>query len=155
MNSPKNDTKLRVAKVQSLEQLEQAYHIRKKVFVEEQGVSLEDELDGLDEESEHYLVYLGDTPSGAARWRRTDEGIKLERFCVLPAFRGRGLAGELIRAVMADVTAVAEPGEQIYLHAQTTVIPLYEAAGFRKVGNEFLECNIRHQTMVYSGNSQV
>ena len=138
-----------VIKIRSEATLQKAYAIRQEVFMKEQGVSFEDEYDGFDETSQHFLGFVDDKPAGTARWRRTEEGIKLERFCVLPAFRRQGLAAELLKLVMTDVLAARKSGEKIYLHAQLEVIPLYEAAGFEKVGNEFLECNISHQTMEY------
>ncbi len=142
-----------VTKIQSDEDLQKAFAIREEVFMKEQQVSREDEYDGFDAESHHYLGSVNGEPAGTARWRRTGEGIKLERFCVLPGFRRRGLANELVRVVMKDILALMAPNEKVYLHAQVDVIALYESAGFKKVGNEFLECNIRHQTMEYSGNT--
>lgn len=146
---PIQTTAISVIKIQSEADLQEAFAIRREVFMKGQGVSLEDEYDGFDKSSQHYLGFVNDKPAGTARWRRTGEGIKLERFCVLPAFRRQGLAAELLKSVMADILGAKKSGEKIYLHAQMEVIPLYEAAGFEKVGIEFLECNISHQTMEY------
>ena len=142
---------LQVIKIQSEKDMQTAFAIREEVFMKEQQVSREDEYDGYDSDSHHYLGFVHTEPAGAARWRRTEEGIKLERFCVLARFRRQGLANEMVRAIMKDILAAKSPEEKVYLHAQVDVIAVYESAGFKKVGNEFLECNIRHQTMEYSG----
>lgn len=127
--------------------LELAYAIRRKVFMEEQEVSLEDEFDGFDGESKHYLATVDGQPAGTARWRRTGHGIKLERFAVLRGFRGKGVAKKLVAQVMKDVLAGKSASERVYLHAQLEAVSLYAREGFEKVGNEFTECNIRHIEM--------
>ena len=133
------------------DELEQAYAIRRKVFMEEQEVSLGDEFDGLDEESKHYLATADGQAAGTARWRRTGHGIKLERFAVIQEFRGKGVAKMLVAQVMKDVLADKSGSERVYLHAQMEAVNLYAREGFEKVGNEFMECNIRHVEMEFRG----
>src|SRR5947209_5953655 len=91
-----------------------AFEIRRKVFEEEQKVSREEEFDGYDELSRHYLVFQDKIPVGTARWRKTDKGIKLERFAVLKEHRNSGTGGAVLQAVLNDVTPLME---KIYLHA--------------------------------------
>ena len=55
---------------------EQAFAIRRKVFVEEQGVDPALEYDH-EEEAHHYLLIIGGKPIAAARWRETEKGIKI------------------------------------------------------------------------------
>lgn len=133
------------------DELEQVYTIRRKVFMEEQEVSLEDEFDGMDEESKHYLATVDGHAAGTARWRRTGHGIKLERFAVIQEFRGKGVAKMLVAQVMKDVLADKSGSERVYLHAQMEAVNLYAREGFEKVGNEFMECNIRHVEMEFRG----
>jgi len=83
-------------------------------------------------------------PAGAARWRKTDKGYKLERFAVLKEFRGMGVGKELVRAVLADLPKDAP---YIYLNAQITAISLYARFGFIKVGEQFEEAGIQHFKM--------
>ncbi|MEI6815490.1 MAG: GNAT family N-acetyltransferase [Bacteroidota bacterium] len=121
-------------------------NIRRKVFVEEQGVAREEEFDQFEDESQHFLVMFGYSKAGTARWRTTGDGIKLERFAVLPKHRNSGVGSALVKAVLFDVM---DKGKKIYLHAQLRAIPLYERNGFVKEGNMFSECNIDHFKMVY------
>ncbi len=120
--------------------------IRQTVFVEEQKVDPELEYDEFENESQHYLVLQNNQPAGTARWRKTEKGIKLERFAVLPEFRGCGLAGMLVARLLNDVKPF---GEKIYLNAQLPAVPLYERAGFVKQGETFFEADIEHYYMEF------
>ena len=121
-----------------------AFDIRKKVFVEEQHVSREEEYDQYEESSRHYLVFVDEEPVGTARWRRTDSGIKLERFAVLKEYRNSGAGTVILNKVLEDVIPMKE---KIYLNAQVTAVNFYLRAGFVKEGDEFIEANIRHYRM--------
>jgi predicted GNAT family N-acyltransferase len=121
-----------------------AFAIRQHVFVDEQNVSREEEYDQFEDASRHYLVYAGEKPVGTARWRRTDKGIKLERFAVLHDCRNTGAGTAVLNKVLEDVIPLNEP---VYLNAQITAINFYLKAGFVKEGNEFMEANIRHYKM--------
>ncbi|MDH5399571.1 MAG: GNAT family N-acetyltransferase, partial [Cyclobacteriaceae bacterium] len=65
---------------------------------------------------------------------------------VLSAFRREGVGSALIRAALNDIV-LKEGDVKCYLHAQKEVIGLYAKFGFQKVGKEFPECGIIHQTM--------
>ena len=80
-------------RITDLRDLDAAFTIREKVFVEGQGVpaTLENDLHDRTD-ARHYLAHANDgTPAGAARWRETDNGVKLERFAVLERGLGRPL----------------------------------------------------------------
>jgi predicted GNAT family N-acyltransferase len=135
---------IKVFKVADEVNLKEVHEIRRIVFVEEQNCPPELEWE-FEEESIHFLALLNDTPAGACRWRKTDLGIKLERFAVLREFRGNGVAQSLITSVLNDIPISADC---IYLNAQLQAMPLYEKFGFVKVGDEFEEAGIRHFKMV-------
>lgn len=130
--------------------LSQAFAIRTQVFVDEQHVPREDEYDEHDRtDATHYLARTEDgTPCGAARWRRTDKGVKLERFAVLAPYRNQQAGAALLAQVLQDVHA-AHPGAQVYLHAQLPAVRFYERHGFEKAGDMFAECDINHYKMVW------
>lgn len=138
------------SKISDLRDLDAAFTIREKVFVQGQGVPADDEYDQHDRQAttRHYLARVDGQPAGAARWRPTAHGVKLERFAVLPEFRNHGVGTALVRQVLADVAAEAPDAAQVYLHAQLQAIPLYERTGFQKVGELFEECDIQHYKMV-------
>ncbi|QDK79848.1 GNAT family N-acetyltransferase [Spirosoma sp. KCTC 42546] len=134
--------------------LDTAFAIRRKVFVEEQHVSAAEEYDEFEESSTHFLAFSEGIPCGTARWRRTSNGVKLERFAVLSAFRGKGVGKALVQAVLDNVfSQQPEPIERIYLHAQVTAMPLYTGFGFVAVGPMFEEAGIQHYKMVLPGSA--
>ena len=139
-----------VQKIADLRDLDAAFTIREKVFVGEQNVPADAEYDAHDRArtTRHYLAQVDGQPAGAARWRPTENAVKLERFAVLPAFRNHGVGEALVHKVLADVRAEAPDADQVYLHAQLRAIPLYERTGFHKVGDMFEECDIQHYKMV-------
>ena len=128
---------------------QKAFAIRRKVFVEEEGVDPALEYDNNEETAHHYLLIIAEKPLATARWRETDKGIKLERFAVLPEFRNRGFGEIVLKAVLEDVIPT---GKRIYLHSQLRAVPFYERNGFVKEGPVFYEANMGHYFMNYFGN---
>jgi predicted GNAT family N-acyltransferase len=129
--------------------LEAAFAIRTKVFVEGQNVPAEAEHDAYDAEgATHYLARAADgKPCGAARWRKTDAGVKLERFAVLTEYRNQQAGAALLKQVLQDVDA-SYPEAVVYLNAQLPAVRFYERHGFEKVGEMFEECDIQHYKMI-------
>ncbi len=123
----------------------QAFAVRQAVFVVEQGVPAALEYDEHEPEATHYLLYEDETPIGAARWRKTDHGIKLERFAVLPEYRNKGLGEALVKKVLGDVIPLGQP---VYLHSQLKACTLYERHGFIISGGKFYEAGMAHYKMV-------
>jgi predicted GNAT family N-acyltransferase len=135
---------IQVNKVSDPAVLEKVFAIRKVVFVEEQNCPPELEWE-YEDESTHFLAKVDGKPAGAARWRKTANGYKLERFAVAKEFRGIGVGQALVKAVLADLPADAG---YVYLHAQIQAVSLYEKFEFEKHGEEFEEAGIRHYKMV-------
>ncbi|MDI1321785.1 MAG: GNAT family N-acetyltransferase [Algoriphagus sp.] len=139
---------LLVNKITAEEDLKSAFKIRKDVFVIEQEVDAADEYDEFEETSTHFLALLDGMPVGTARWRFTQNGVKLERFAVLKEARGQGVGQALVAEVLSDISANnATIGKLKYLHSQLTAVPLYSKFGFEKEGDIFEECNILHYKM--------
>ena len=122
---------------------EQALAIRRQVFVDELGVDPVLENDH-EEEARHYLLFLGAKPIATARWRETENGIKLERFAVLPAFRNRGIGDVILKEILKEVSSL---DRTIYLHSQLKAVSFYERNGFRKTGELFIEAGLEHFLM--------
>jgi predicted GNAT family N-acyltransferase len=128
-----------------IELFETACEIRRQVFVEEQKVSREEEFDEFEENSRHYLVYSDGQPVGTARWRYTDNGLKLERFAMLKEYRNKKVGSIILKRILSDVEGLSD---YIYLHAQLPAVNFYAREGFEKDGPMFSECNIDHYKMV-------
>ena len=86
--------------------------IRRVVFIEEQGVSLADEVDGRDGEAEHLLALLDGQPVGTARMLVAGETGKIGRVAVLAAARGQGIGAALIRAAVDAPAGAGAAGRQ-------------------------------------------
>lgn len=136
---------IEVIKVSNAHDLEEIHRIRHQVFVVEQAVDASEEYE-FEDESIHFMALLDDKIAGTARYRKTDKGIKLERFAVLKNFRNRGVASALLKHILSELQC--EP--YIYLHAQITAVNLYSHYGFKQVGNLFYEAGIAHYKMEIS-----
>jgi predicted GNAT family N-acyltransferase len=139
---------LQVGKIANGEEQKAAFKIREEVFVVEQEVDPAAEYDEFEGISTHFLAKLDGIPVGTARWRITQNGVKLERFAVLNQERGKGVGQALVEAVLSDIAANDATADKLkYLHAQLSAVPLYLKFGFEKEGDIFEECNILHYKM--------
>ncbi len=127
--------------------MQEAFKIREIVFIDEQECPPEEEFDGLDEESIHFIAYITGEPVGTSRYRTTDKGVKLERFAVLKEHRGKGVGKRLVQTAIVQIAATFEAGTLLYMHAQLDAMPLYARYGFEKVGDKFVEAGIEHFLM--------
>jgi predicted GNAT family N-acyltransferase len=128
------------------ELFEAAMKIRVTVFVEEQKVDEFLEFDGNDKYANHYLISEDNLPVATARWRKTEEGLKLERFAVLKEKRGRGYGAMLLEQILKDILPTPM---LVYMHAQDYAVNFYKQFGFEIIGKMFLEADIKHFMMIY------
>ena len=138
---------INIIRVSTQKELEQCYHIRREVYMVEQCISEEDEFDGLDDESIHYLALFDGEIAATARIRQTDKGGKLERYCTLKNHRRKGIAEKLVAFTIEEAKDFW-PGETLYLNAQVEIKGLYAKLGFVDEGDVFDECGIPHQKMI-------
>jgi len=133
-------------RITTVEQLDDAFRIRKAVFVKEQGVAEEVELDEFEDTASHVLVYYGNEPVGTGRVRIVDDMAKLERICVLATHRKHRLG----KAIMDELEAIAlEKGmSKAKLHGQVQAAAFYEKQGYEIASDVFMEENIPHVKMV-------
>lgn len=133
---------IEIVTVTTEQELSDAYAVRMQVFVEEQGVPADMELDELDETADHFLARLDGQPVGAGRLIVRDEVGVLGRLAVLPQTRGTGLGVALVRAIEERVRARGLPA--LELHAQTQAEGFYERLGYRAYGEIGLDAGIPH-----------
>ncbi|MGE7119571.1 GNAT family N-acetyltransferase [Peribacillus sp. NPDC046944] len=140
---------MKVKKIIEENELKQAFHIRSKVFVEEQGVPLEDEFDEfdtLDGQCEHILAYHNEQPVGTGRIRTVDGFGKLERICILKPYRKLGYGKIIIKAL--EEIAEKNEGSKVKLHGQKQAEGFYENLGYLTSSDLFMEDGIPHVLMV-------
>ena len=136
---------LHVEHVSTQQQKDDAFAVRKLVFVDEQQVPLEEEIDQHEEHSEHFVLYNGETPVGAGRFRSVDSKGKFERICVLSSHRGNGSGALLMTEI--EKYAVKNGYTTLKLNAQTHALSFYEKLGYHITSDEFLDAGIPHKSM--------
>ncbi|WP_435194710.1 GNAT family N-acetyltransferase [Natronomonas sp. EA1] len=137
---------MNVVRIEDDDELAAAFAIRRAVFIEEQEVPEELELDEKDETATHVLATVDGEPVGTARLIDYDGVGKVQRVAVRRAHRGTGV-GE---ALMAKVEALAreEGYDELVLDAQVPVIGFYETLGYEVRDDEpFLDAGIPHKRM--------
>ena len=123
-----------------------AFAIRMRVFVKEQGVPAEIELDRDDKRAIHFLATAGGKAVGTARIVLHSSDAKIGRMAVLKSYRRKGVGNKLLRRAIAAARRLG--AKTIYLHAQVAVIGFYQRAGFRCVGPVFDEAGLSHRKMI-------
>lgn len=117
--------------------------IRIAVFVQEQNVPAELEMDEKDAVCLHAVAYdARGTPVGTGRLLPDGH---IGRMAVMRDVRGSGIGGALLRGLMAHARERGHP--DVVLSAQTHAAPFYRAHGFEQVGDEFFEAGIAHVEM--------
>ncbi|MEV4783157.1 GNAT family N-acetyltransferase [Burkholderia sp. LMU1-1-1.1] len=125
---------------------EDAKIIRFEVFVEEQKVPAELEMDDMDAVCLHAVAYdAAGTPIGTGRLLPDGH---IGRMAVRKSGRGTGVGGALLQTLMAQ--AKARGDRQVVLSSQTHAAPFYQRHGFTIEGDEFFEAGIAHINMQYN-----
>jgi len=129
------------------EDLRGAIAVRERVFVEEQGVPVEEELDGRDEQALHLVALApgGKEVIGTLRLLFDGEVVKVGRVAVDRDWRGQGIAARMLELSLAE--ARARGARRARLASQVDVVALYERAGFAVESAVFEEAGIPHVWM--------
>lgn len=146
---------LRVESVAFLsEEYQRCVDIRKIVFVEEQNVPVELEIEH-EETSIHFLGSLSTAETNlavctgrlrplAASTTNSKEVLKFERIATLKNYRGQGLGAQLMKALQ-EHAALHFPNHEWLMGAQVSALSFYEKLGWKKKSNEtFLDAGIEH-----------
>jgi len=127
-------------------ELQEAFAVRRQVFVREQDISEDLVFDGHDKEALHMVVKDGEKVIGSARVRfLTDNRSKLERMAILKRYRRKGIGREML--LFLDAVWKDKQVQQVIIHAQLEVVPFYKLCGFDEVGLPFREAGIKHIKM--------
>ncbi len=120
--------------------------LRLRVYVDEQAVPLEEELDDLDHVAIHWAALDGERVVGTARLVLGGGDAKFGRLAIEKAWRRRGIGSRLLETAVDRARAAGAP--RVILDAQTRVTALYLGLGFRAVGEVFLDAGIDHIRMI-------
>jgi predicted GNAT family N-acyltransferase len=125
----------------------EALQIRKTVFVGEQGVPMDLELDDFDDSTTHYVGFTEEKPVTTARVLVTDDGDNwhIQRVATLAEVRGHGYAQKIMETIIEDAREAGV--HTLDLGAQLTALGFYEKLGFVPEGEIFLDAGIEHRNM--------
>jgi ElaA protein len=134
------------------EDLSDAHSIRRAVFIEEQGVSYEEEHDGTDGACIHLVLYdEKNTPVATGRIMVTNEDFVIGRVATLKSHRGQGL-GTAVMQTLIDACVMMGAERQI-LGAQIQARDFYEKLGFVAYGDVYDDAGIPHISMERIGGN--
>ena len=137
---------LRIVAIENAEQMKQAWDIRRRVFIEEQHVPEEIEMDEDDAHAFHALALLDGKAVGCGRFVAHDDEVKIGRMAVLADLRVKGIGREILLYLMR--IAHERGYRHAVLHAQMTAEGFYLKNGYTPVGEVFEEAGIAHRKMV-------
>ncbi len=137
-----------ICRVKTDREMKLVYDIRMEVFVEEQGVPAELEMDGLDDDAVHVLAFVDGIPAGCARMLRKGEENKIGRVAVRKSMRRYGIGTGMCKLL---ITIAKDEGvRKIYIGSQLAAVDFYTTLGFVKEGDVFMEAGIEHIKMAKS-----
>jgi predicted GNAT family N-acyltransferase len=127
-------------------ELQEAFEVRRQVFVREQGISEDLVFDGHDREALHVVVKDGARVIGSARVQfLANNHAKLERMAILKRYRRKGIGREML--LFLDAVWKDKQVQQVIIHAQFEVVPFYKLCGFDELGLPFREAGVKHIKM--------
>ena len=122
-----------------------ALELRRTVFVEEQGVPPELEVDDEDKAAIHLVTTIGERVVATLRITPMGNAQRIGRVAVQREFRGKRIASRLIERA---ARLIAENGgREIVLHAQIQTIDFYRGLGYRVEGDVEMDAGIPHVWM--------
>ena len=139
---------MKVKEALTKEEIKDAFEVRKCVFVDEQKIPMEIELDQFEDSAKHVIGYYEGKPVAAGRMRIVDNFAKLERICVIKSYRKYGMGRLIIEKL--EKLAKGDDMNQAKLHSQIQAVKFYEELGYKKVSDVFMEDNIPHVIMMKS-----
>jgi predicted GNAT family N-acyltransferase len=137
---------MEVIVVTTEKELNDAFSVRRTVFIDEQHVPEEEEIDQYENDATHVVVYDNEQPVGAGRLRIVDNIGKAERICILSTHRKLG-AGKLIMNKIEE-TAKNKGLSKMKLNAQTHAEKFYMNQGYDTISGVFMDAGIPHVTMI-------
>ena len=132
--------------VETESELEGAVNVRMRVFVVEQQIPVEEEMDDADAAATHAIALDQGRVVGTGRIIYSDSGdAQIGRMAVDQEFRRRGVGGKIL--ALLEEEARARGSVACTLHAQEYVKTFYAGSGYLEHGEVFLEVDIPHIEM--------
>ncbi len=137
---------LTIKLVETEQELEAAIAVRFRVFVDEQSIPPDEELDEGDATATHAIARYEGQVVGTGRWLwRDDSWAQIGRMAVDAQWRRKGIGSQIL--TFLEESARAQGLRQCLLHAQDYVKSFYASHGYLEHGETFLEVGIPHVEM--------
>ncbi len=130
------------------DKIDLCYHVRKIVFVDEQGFAGETEYDNFDQVSYHLEVMNNNEIVATARVfkeHETDTAYHCGRICILKEYRGTGLGLTIMEQI--KLKAIELKATALELSAQVRAKEFYAKAGYTEYGETYLDEGCPHVMM--------
>lgn len=124
------------------QEIYEIFKLRSEVFVVEQKITAENEIDAFDLQAMHFFIKWDGIIVSYMRVILDYDNVRVGRVCTSKNFRGRGFSTMLLREILNKY-------ESIVLSAQLQVIPFYKSLGFVPIGKKYKEADIWHQKMIH------
>lgn len=145
-----------IQKVTTEEELARTLKLREEVFCQEQGIDIKYEIDVFDDlnhkKSMHIIVTDKGRVIATMRVVNCTDYAKIGRVAVAKDYRGKKVATKMINFAIEEClkeNLFNVRNKYFYLESQTQVVEFYEKLGFKRIGEEFEECGIKHCKMQY------
>ena len=138
---------LKFLMVTNSRELKDAYKVRETVFIGEQQVPKDIEMDEYDDKAIHFVVYQKELPIAAARIRpyQNQDIVKVERVAVLKEHRKTGIGKDLMNYIEHEARKMGYT--KFRLHSQRHAERFYTKLGYITISVPFYEASIEHVTM--------
>lgn len=124
-----------------------ALSIRYEVFIDEQHVPEELEIDDRESTSIHGVIYRDKKAVATVRVYPIEPNkYKVQRVAVVKDYRSQGIGRLLMQEVENKMNSSQDL--QLILDSQNYAIPFYERLGYQISSSEFMDAGIPHHTMV-------
>lgn len=132
--------------VQGSRDFADAFSIRKDVFIVEQNVPEDIEIDEFDSIALHLTLYDTGKPIASGRIFQKVDSCVIGRICVLKDYRGLSVGNQLMQHLLEKASELG--AKRLELDSQVYAIAFYKKFGFREHGSIFLDAGIEHIKMI-------
>ena len=125
--------------------IKEPFEIRREVFITEQGYTEKEDFDAFDDQALHLVVYVDEAPAATGRIWYDGQDFWVGRLAVRKEYRGQKLGDLALRLLVYKAFSMG--AQELFVGAQTYIMPLYRKFGFREYGAEYMEGGIPHMAM--------
>jgi len=144
---------IKIIEVSNENEYQNCLDIRHRVFVKEQNIAKELEVDCFEKESKHFLALFDKKAVATGRFRLYKNFLKFERIAVIKSMRGKKI-GSILMQEMQKRGFEKYPNYLQVIHSQVNALKFYKKLGWVEIGKPFEEANVMHLLMIFLHDRQ-